>query len=56
MTVKRCPSCAEVMTQEPYIINGESIMFWVCPEGDWEEPVVPSSAIAPDQQEPQADT
>jgi hypothetical protein len=39
MTVKRCPSCAEVMVQVPYIINGESIMFWECPEGDWEEPV-----------------
>lgn len=39
MSVKRCPSCAEAMTQVTYIINGESIMFWECPEGDWEEPV-----------------
>lgn len=51
MTVKRCPSCAEVMDQEPYIINGESIMFWVCPEGDWEEPVNPSIASAPEEPE-----
>jgi hypothetical protein len=26
------------MEQEPRIINGESVMFWVCPEGDWEDP------------------
>lgn len=56
MTVKRCPSCAELMVQKPYIISAESIMFWVCPEGDWEEPVTPASASSPDQQKPQDDT
>lgn len=39
MPTKRCPGCSAELVQEPYIINGESIMFWVCPEGDWEEPV-----------------
>lgn len=43
MTVKRCPSCAEVMVQETYVINGQPFLFWVCPEGDWEEPVETSS-------------
>lgn len=51
MVTKRCPKCSEVMVQEPYIINGESIMFWVCPKGDWEEPVEPEdSALESDQQ------
>jgi hypothetical protein len=46
MTTKRCPSCAEVMIQEPRIINGVSYPFWVCPEGDWEEPVDPNTTAA----------
>lgn len=46
MTTKRCPSCAEVMIQEPRIINGVSYQFWVCPEGDWEEPVDPNTVAA----------
>ncbi len=41
MILMFCPGCAAVMEQEPRVINGESIMFWVCPEGDWEEPVEP---------------
>ncbi len=40
MILMFCPGCAAVMEQEPRVINGESIMFWVCPEGDWEDPVV----------------
>jgi len=39
MSTKRCPACSTALVQEPYVIDGESIMFWVCPEGDWEEPV-----------------
>jgi hypothetical protein len=54
MTVKWCPSCAEIMVQQPYIINGESIMFWVCPEGDWEEPV--NSAPNSTTEEPEAES
>jgi len=51
MATKRCPACSTALEQEPYIINGESIMFWVCPEGDWEEPVEPESpAQESDQQ------
>jgi hypothetical protein len=38
MTIMFCPGCAAIMEQEPRIINGESVMFWVCPEGDWEDP------------------
>lgn len=53
MTTKRCPSCAEVMIQEPRIINGVSYQFWVCPEGDWEEPV--NSAPPSATEEPEAD-
>lgn len=56
MTVKRCPSCAEVMVQQPYIINGESIMFWVCPEGDWEEPVSNQNALAENPEQPEAES
>ncbi len=46
MILMFCPGCAAVMEQEPRVINGESIMFWVCPEGDWEEPVDPASLAA----------
>lgn len=51
MPTKRCPGCSTALIQEPYIINGESIMFWVCPEGDWEEPVETESA---DIEEPES--
>ena len=52
MTTKRCPTCSAVMVQEPYIINGESIMFWVCPEGDWEEPVESAAVAEEPESEP----
>lgn len=54
MTTKRCPTCSEVMVQEPYIINGESIMFWVCPEGDWEEPVDQAAFAAAERKDDEA--
>lgn len=39
MPTKRCPGCSSELFTEPYIINGQTLMFWVCPNGDWEEPV-----------------
>jgi hypothetical protein len=39
MTIMFCPGCAAILEKEPRVINGESVMFWVCPEGDWEESV-----------------
>lgn len=42
------------MAQEPYVINGETVMFWVCPEGDWEEPVNALVASSPEELEEEA--
>lgn len=56
MTTKWCPSCSEIMAQQPYIINGESIMFWACPEGDWEEPVNSQETIADAPAQPESES
>ncbi len=41
MTIMFCPGCSAVMEQKPRTQGGVSQMYWVCPEGDWEEPVNP---------------
>lgn len=42
MTMMFCPGCSAVMEQLPRTQGGVSELYWVCPEGDWEEPVNPA--------------
>lgn len=42
MEIKFCPGCSAIMEQLPRTQGGVSEMYWVCPEGDWEEPVNPA--------------
>lgn len=51
MTIRFCPGCSAIMEQEPRIVGGISELYWVCPDGDWEEPVNPSLNAAPEQPE-----
>lgn len=39
MEVEFCPICGAFMNQVPMVIGGETFMFWVCEEGDYEAPV-----------------
>jgi len=39
MSVEFCPICAAILEIVPMTIGGETYDFWVCPEGDWEDPV-----------------
>lgn len=39
MEIKFCPGCSAILEQLPRTVGGVPVMFWVCPEGDWEEPV-----------------
>jgi hypothetical protein len=39
MEIKFCPGCSAIMEQLPRTQGGISELYWVCPEGDWEEPV-----------------
>jgi hypothetical protein len=41
-----CPSCGAIMGKVPMNIQGTIDDFWVCPEGDWEEPVYPNTVAA----------
>lgn len=43
MDLKFCPGCAAVLEQKPVTVGGITDLYWVCPEGDWEEPVEPNS-------------
>lgn len=40
MEIRFCPGCAAILEQQPRTVGGVTSMYWVCPEGDWEEPVV----------------
>lgn len=51
MPSKWCPICGAELYQQQMTIGGITDWYWVCPEGDWEEPV--STVLAkddPDQQ------
>jgi hypothetical protein len=39
MSVEFCPICGSVLDKVPITIHGVVYDFWVCPEGDWEDPV-----------------
>lgn len=39
MSIEFCPICAAILEIVPMTIGGETYDFWVCPEGDWEDPV-----------------
>ncbi len=40
MTVKLCPICGSFLEQQEITVGGSTDLYWVCPEGDWEDPVV----------------
>lgn len=54
MSTRFCPICGDILFQQEMTIGGSTDMYWVCPEGDWEEPVNPSLASA--AEEPEAES
>ncbi|MWK54700.1 hypothetical protein GO594_01800 [Pseudomonas otitidis] len=52
MTIRRCPGCSAVLQQQEITVGGVTELYWVCPEGDWEEPVNNAKA---NQQEAEED-
>lgn len=52
MEVKFCPSCGDILQQVEMTIGGTTAWYWVCPEGDWEEPVnsVSAEETAPEEE------
>ncbi len=55
MANERCPACSELLGQQTYNINGQPVLFWVCPDPlcGWEGEVT-STALAPEEPEPES--
>lgn len=55
MANERCPVCSEILGQETYIISGNPVLFWVCPDPlcGWEGEV---TSTAVDSEEPEAES
>lgn len=53
MSTRFCPICGDILFQQEMTIGGSTDFYWVCPEGDWEEPVIAPSAAS---EEPEAES
>lgn len=50
MSVEFCPICASILEIQQILIHGKLEDFWVCPEGDWEDPVDPNNLVTPEEE------
>lgn len=43
--MKFCPICGDILYKTQITVGGMTDWYWVCPAGDWEDPVIDQVVI-----------